>query len=109
MFELHSNYTVSGSKDTVDCMLPTDGAWHETIEITHGWTPWFETGFYIFTAVPKNGDWNWAGDHIRPRVRAPDSWHWPVGVSLSLEAGYQRRAFSPDTWTWKSVPVRSKN
>ncbi len=22
----------------------------------------------------------WVGDHIRPRVRVPESWHWPVGV-----------------------------
>jgi hypothetical protein len=25
------------------------------------------------------------GDHIRPRVRVPDKWEWPVGVSLSTE------------------------
>ncbi len=108
MFELHSNYTFSGSKEIIDGMLPTQGAWHETVEITHGWTSWFETGFYIFTAVPKGGQWNWVGDHIRPRVRAPDSWHWPVGASISLEAGYQRRLFSPDTWTLEIRPIIDK-
>jgi hypothetical protein len=38
------------------------------------------------------------GDHIRPRFRIPESWHWPVGVSLSNEIGYQRPEFSADSW-----------
>jgi Putative MetA-pathway of phenol degradation len=108
MVEIHSNFTVSGSKDKVDGVLPTEGAWHETIEITRGWTPWFETGFYIFTSVPRGYGWQWVGDHIRPRVRAPDSWHWPFGASLSLEAGYQRHAFSQDTWTLEIRPIIDK-
>jgi hypothetical protein len=41
------------------------------------------------------------GDHIRPRVAVPKKWHWPVGVSLSKELGYQRRQYSADTWTWE--------
>jgi hypothetical protein len=45
------------------------------------------------------------GDHIRPRFRVPEKWHWPVGVSLSNEIGYQRRQFSPDTWTWEIRPI----
>lgn len=108
MVELHSNYTVSGSRTEVDGVLPTQGALHETVEITQGWTPWFETGFYIFTSVPHGGSWNWVGDHIRPRVRVPESWNWPVGVSLSLEAGYQRHAFSEDTWTLEIRPIIDK-
>ena len=108
MVELHSNYTVEGSKDVVDGMLPTEHQWHETVEITQGVTPWFETGFYIFTAIRPDGGWEWVGDHIRPRVRVPEDWHWPVGVSLSLEAGYQRRAYSPDTWTLEIRPIIDK-
>jgi hypothetical protein len=108
MVELHNNFIASGSRDIVDGVLPTQGAWHETIEITHGWTPWFETGFYIFTSVPRGYGWQWVGDHIRPRVRVPESWHWPVGASLSLEAGYQRHAFSLDTWTLEIRPIIDK-
>jgi hypothetical protein len=33
----------------------------------------------------------------RPRVHAPDSWELPVGLSLSVEVGYQQRQFSADT------------
>lgn len=108
MVELHSNFTFEGSKTIEDGVRPTEHAWHETIEITHGFTPWFETGFYIFTSA-RNGDgWDWVGDHIRPRFAIPESWHWPVGLSISNEIGYQRHAFSADTWTWEIRPIIDK-
>ncbi len=105
MVELHSNFTVEGSTTTVDGVRPTNHAEHETIEITRGFTPWFETGFYIFTSERSGDGIDWVGDHIRPRFRVPASWHWPVGVSLSNEIGYQRHAFSADTWTWEIRPI----
>jgi hypothetical protein len=105
MVELHSNFTIDGSKTVQDGMLPTNHALHETVEITHGWTSWFETGFYIFTSAKSGQGWDWVGDHIRPRARVPESWHWPVGASLSAEFGYQRAKFSPDTWTLELRPI----
>ncbi len=108
MVELHSNFTAEGSTTTTDGVAPTNHAEHETIEITRGITSWFETGFYIFTSARSGDGWDWVGDHIRPRVRVPESWHWPVGVSLSNEIGYTRRKFSPDTWTWEIRPVIDK-
>jgi len=109
MIELHSNFTFEGSKEIVDGVQPTEHQLHETIEITQGITDWFETGFYIFTSVnPHQGGWQWVGDHIRPRVRVPEEWKWPVGVSLSLEFGYQRHYFSADTWTLEIRPIVDK-
>jgi hypothetical protein len=108
MVELHSNFTLDGSKKMVDGLEPTQHAFHETIEITHGFTRWFETGFYIFTSARSGQGWDWVGDHIRPRFRAPEGWHWPVEASLSLEAGYQRRRFSADTWTLEIRPIVDK-
>jgi hypothetical protein len=105
MVELHSNFTAEGSKTVTDGVQPSNHAEHETVEITQGITDWFETGFYIFTTIQPDGGWQWVGDHIRPRLRIPASWHWPVGVSLSNEIGYQRRAFSTDTWTWEIRPI----
>jgi hypothetical protein len=106
--ELHSNFTVEGSKTTIDGVLPTNHAEHEAVEITQGVTDWFETGFYIFTSIQSDGGWQWVGDHIRPRFRIPESWHWPVGVSLSNEIGYRRPEFSADTWTWEIRPIVDK-
>jgi hypothetical protein len=109
MIELHSNFTFQGGKDTVDGVYGTEHQLHETVEITQGIADWFETGFYIFTSAnPNQGGWQWVGDHIRPRARIPPSWNWPVGVSLSLEFGYQRHAFSPDTWTLEMRPIIDK-
>lgn len=108
MFELHSNFIFEGSKAIQDGLLPTNHQFHETLEITHGFTDWFETGFYVFSAMQKGHGWNWVGNHIRPRVRIPKQWNWPVGLSLSNEIGYQRRQYSTDTWTWEMRPIIDK-
>jgi hypothetical protein len=108
MVELHNNFTISGSKTTVNGERPTNHQWHETIEITHGFTPFFEVGFYIFTAADTRYGYQWVGDHIRPRVAIPEDWKWPVGLSLSAEIGYQRAAYSADTWTMELRPIVDK-
>jgi len=108
MLELHSNYTFDGNRNVINGVLPNYHAFHETVEITHGFTPWFETGFYIFTSIQPGKGWEWVGDHIRPRVRVPEDWHWPVGLSLSTEFGYERRSYSENTWTWEIRPIIDK-
>jgi len=105
MVEFHTNLTAQGEKNVVNGVQPTNHAVHETIEITQGWNDWFETGFYIFTSARSGDGWDWVGDHIRPRFRIPEKWHWPVGLSLSNEIGYQRRQYSVDTWTWEIRPI----
>jgi hypothetical protein len=108
MVELHSNYTLNGSTSIADGQLPTNHVFHETIEITHGWTPWFETGFYIFNAIGSDGRTAYVGSHIRPRVAAPESWKWPVGVSISFEFGFQKKEFSANTFTLEIRPIIDK-
>jgi len=108
MVELHSNFTFEGFKTGEQGVLPDEHQTHETVEITQGWTDWFETGFYIFTSYGPHQGYYWVGDHIRPRIRVPDKWHWPVGVSVSTEIGYQRPIFSADTWTWEIRPIVDK-
>jgi hypothetical protein len=108
MVELHSNFTPEGQKNLIDGVYPTNHQEHETIELTAGVTDWSEVGFYIFTSEQEGHGVQWVGDHIRPRVRVPPSWHWPVGVSLSTEIGYQRAVYSPDTWTWEIRPIVDK-
>ena len=109
MVELHSNYTIQGQQREINGVFPTNHQEHETIEITTGITNWAEVGWYIFTSEQNGHGVQWVGDHIRPRVRVPDSWHWPVGVSLSTEIGYQRAVYSPDTWTWEIRPIVDKS
>lgn len=109
MFELHSNYTLKGSRSISDIgVWPTNHALHETLEITRGFNPWSELGFYWFTSKPDGQNLQWVGTHLRPRVRAPESWGWPVGVSVSQEIGYTRAKFSGDTWTYELRPIIDK-
>jgi len=108
MLELHSNFTFEGSKETVGGVLPTNHVFHETIEITHGWTPWFETGFYFFNTIGSDGRTAYVGSHIRPRVAVPEDWKWPVGVSLSLEFGFQKAQYDANTSSLEIRPIIDK-
>lgn len=105
MFEIHSNFTVDGQKTVVNGVVPSNHAEHETLEITQGWTEWFETGFYVFSSIQPDSGWEWVGDHIRPRIAVPESWHLPLGLSVSQEIGYQRRRFAEDSWTYELRPI----
>ena len=105
MAELHSNYTFGGSTETANKVLPTHHILHETIEITHGFSDCFEIGFYFFNAIGSGNRTNYVGSHIRPRIKVPDSWKWPVGVSLSIEGGYQKQEYSEDDWSVEIRPI----
>ena len=66
MVELHSNFTFKGFKTSEFGMLPDEHQEHETVEITQGWTSWFETGFYIFTSYgPIRATNGWATTSAR--------------------------------------------
>jgi hypothetical protein len=108
MVELHSNYTANGSTTGSSGELPDNHVVHETVEITHGWTPWFETGFYFFNSIGSDGRTAYVGSHIRPRVAAPLSWNWPFGVSISTEFGFQKKQFSANTTTLEIRPIIDK-
>jgi hypothetical protein len=108
MVELHSNFTFQGSKTMLDGLYPTEHQLHETVEITHGFNDFFECGLYIFTNAQSGVGWDWVGDHIRPRFTVPESWKWPVGVSISNEIGYQRRPYSTALWDWEIRPIIDK-
>jgi hypothetical protein len=107
MVELHSNYSFIGLP-AQNGLVSTNHMLRETIEITHGFTPWFEVGCYFFNAFGDMGRTNYVGSHIRPRIRVPDSWQWPVGVSLSTEFGFVKEGYDPDIWTLEIRPIIDK-
>ena len=65
IFELHSNFTFNGEKNTVDRVRGSFHALHETLEITHGITENFEIGFYLFTNYTNPYGYKVIGTHIR--------------------------------------------
>jgi len=106
--ELHSNFTAQGRSSVRDGVVATSHAMHETLEVAHGLTDWFDTGIYLFTTIEPDAGWHFVGSHIHPRVTVPESWHWPLGLSLGQEIGYQRRQFSENTWTYELQPILDK-
>jgi hypothetical protein len=108
MVELHSNFTSQG-RPMKDEVRPTQHAFHETVEITHGFTSFFEIGFYQFFNLQQVYGFQYVGSHLRPRLTIPESWNWPLGLSLSSEIGYQRREYSSDTWSLEIRPIIDKN
>jgi len=105
MVELHSNFAVSGRRLESDGIKPTNHAVHETLEITHGFSEWFECGFYLFTSGRAGDGFDIVGSHVRPRFSVPPRFHLPVGLSLSQEIGYQRRGFAEATASWEVRPI----
>lgn len=108
LFELHSNFTPVGNKQYSDKIFPSDKILHETLEITHGFSDVFEMGIYFFNAFGSNGRSGYGGSHIRPRIRIPDSWNLPVGLSLGSEIGYQRIGFFNNHWLFEIHPIIDK-
>jgi hypothetical protein len=106
MFEFHSNFTPSGSKGVEEGVYGNHHQFHETLEITHGWTKYFETGFYIETApyVPDVGA-KFTGWHIRPRFSFPESKSFPFKVSVSLEYAFNQPGFDPNAQTLEIRPI----
>ena len=105
LFELHSNFTGIGTRAIENGVLPTHHAVHETIEITHGFSSVFELGFYVFASKnPANG-LQFVGTHIRPRIRAPESWKLPVGLSLSTEFGPTQMKFDQNEFGIEVRPI----
>ena len=105
MFELHSNYAAKGLPAETSDGVPSNHSIRETLEITTGINSWMEVGFYVFTNYHDGKGYQWVGDHIRPRFTAPEKWNIPVGLSLSLEGGYQRKEYSPNTFNAEIRPI----
>ncbi len=108
MVELHSNYSFKGTKWLPAGEYSDNHVFHETIEITHGFTSWFETGFYIFNSIGSDNRTAYVGSHVRPRFAIPEKWKWPVGLSLSFEFGLQKKEFSANTSTLEIRPIIDK-
>jgi hypothetical protein len=108
MLEFHTNFTVRGIRTSEGGVRPAYHALHETVEITHGWNSWFETGFYTFLSRQPDGSYHWVGTNLRPRVAVPEKWGLPVGLGLSVELGYTRPGFSADTWGIEIRPIVDK-
>jgi hypothetical protein len=110
-FELHSNFTGAGTTNACafsalnPCVFATDRQLHETLEITHGFSDIFEVGLYFFSSAAPGQGWRYVGSHLRPRIRAPEEWKLPVGLSLSTEFGFVKNGFDEGQWNMEVRPI----
>jgi len=94
--DVHNIYVGRGSSTWEGTVAPSDQQYHLAFEFTRGMTDEFELGSYLLFARLPDGSSHYAGFRIRPRVRAPDSWNLPVGISLSMEIGFPQLVYEPN-------------
>jgi len=106
MLEFHTNFIPNGTKTAEAGVLPNHQQFHVTMEVTHGFTKRFETGFYLETApyVPNHGA-KFVGWHVRPRFSLPEFESFPFHFSLSLEYAFNQPEFDPNGQTLEIRPI----
>jgi hypothetical protein len=103
--ETHFNYTVRGTRQFEGPVAPSQHQTHLTFELTRGITDLFELAGYLVLANRPGAGPEYVGWRVRPRIRAPDSWHLPVGLSLSTEVGFPRRVYEENSVTLEVRPI----
>ena len=106
MVELHNNYFPKGTTETAPGEFAVNHQAHTTLEVTHGFTKYFECAGYLVTAshVPGHGA-EFAGARIRPRFRFPETPNLFFNVSLSFEVGFNQPEFEANTRTLEIRPI----
>lgn len=105
MVEVHSNYFASGTTEAGP-EFPLHHQSHATLEVTHGFTNYFECAGYFVTAahVPGEGS-RVVGWRIRPRFRFPETPNLFFDISVSFEVGFQQAEFEANTRTLEIRPI----
>jgi hypothetical protein len=106
--ETHFNYTARGTTVASGPVLASEKQTHLTFELTRGITDHFELAGYLVTARVDGESPEFVGWRVRPRVRVPTSWNWPVGVSLSVEVGFPKERFDENETTLEIRPIIEK-
>jgi hypothetical protein len=83
---------------------------HLSTEITHGWTENFETAVFLETApgVPGFAS-KFAGGHIRPQFRLPQSALLPFQIAVSVEYAFSRPEFDLEHQTIELIPILERH
>ena len=103
--ETHLNFVHHGTTSFEGKVAPSEHQTHLTFELTRGITGWFELAGYLVTARREGEAIEYVGWRVRPRVRAPESWKLPVGLSLSTEVGFPKDEYEEADATLEVRPV----
>lgn len=108
MFEFHLNTFPQGTRTTEGETFANNRQSHATLEVTHGFTEYWELGAYLVTAYVPDAGYKFAGSRLRPRFRLPEDWGLPFRFSLSTELGFNKHQFEPNTITLELRPIIEK-
>jgi hypothetical protein len=103
--ETHLNFVHRGTTAFEGLVAPSERQTHLTFELTRGITDWFEMAGYLVMARRAGEGPEYAGWRVRPRVRVPESWKLPVGLSLSTEVGFPTDEYESADVTLEVRPV----
>lgn len=103
--ETHLNYVQRGTTAFEGLVAPSQHQTHLTFELTRGLTNWFEMAGYLVLARRDGDAPEYVAWRLRPRVRAPESWKLPVGLSLSTEVGFPKDAYEEADATLEIRPI----
>jgi len=106
--ETHLNYIGRGTRRAEGPVAPSHNQFHLTFELTRGVTDNFEMAGYLVLAHRPDGGFEYVGWRLRPRVSLPRSWRLPVGISISGEVGFPRKAYEEDSVTLELRPIIEK-
>lgn len=106
--DVHTLFVQRGGTAWDGTVAPSDRQAHLAFEFTHGVTGEFEMGSYLLFAYRPDGGIEYAGFRLQPRVKAPDDWGLPVGLSLSTEIGFPQLQYEPNHVTLEFRPIIDK-
>jgi len=99
------NFSSRGTGGFDGSVAPTQGQWRFAAEVTRGITDhWELTGYLLGAQTPGLG-LEYAGWRLRSRMRAPESWRFPVKLGFNVEYETARPAFSESARTLELTPT----
>lgn len=104
--ELHSNYTLQGTKTPeYEGQVPPHQVGRFTLEPALGITEWFEIGAYLQTMVSPDGGVQWAGWKGRTKFVLPTRFSKPFFFGINLELGKVPKRVEQDGWANEFRPM----
>jgi hypothetical protein len=91
--DTHLNYVARGTSAFDGTVAPSEHQGHLAFELTHGLTDHWEVAAYLLSAYRPGPGFGYAGARVRSRVRVPEAWRLPVGLSLAAELEFSPAAY----------------
>jgi hypothetical protein len=103
--DAHLNYIARGSTAFDGSVAPSQHQGHLALELTRGLTDHVEVAAYLLSAYRPGAGIEYAGARVRSRVRAPETWRLPVGLSIAAELEFSPAAYDENAVGLEIRPI----